>query len=71
MERREMGENRDGWFYTGRMWYEQGQEESGSLPASEEGQEHDKGGACCHCKKRRSVRVHEGRLLWQTLLQEE
>ena len=19
-----MGENRDGWFYTGRMWYEQG-----------------------------------------------
>ena len=47
-----MGTNRDGWFYTGRLWYEQEQEEPRPLPTPEEGSEHEQGGACCHCKEK-------------------
>ena len=44
MERRELGTNRDGWFYTGRLWYEQEQEEPGPLSTDGEGEEHEQGG---------------------------
>ncbi len=49
MERGELGTNRDGWFYTGRLWYEQGQEEPGPLSSDGEGEEHDEEGTCCDC----------------------
>ena len=52
MERTEMGKNRDRWIDIGGLRDEQGQEESRSLPASEEGSEYEQGGACCHCKEK-------------------
>mgnify|MGYP003630095766 FL=1 len=52
MERREMGENRDGRFYKGCLRYKQEHEEPGQVLASKEGEQHDEVATCCDCEEK-------------------